>query len=163
METAMTPRHDKLWFLDTLVNIRVSEHDGSNGMSLIEHRAPFAHSPPLHVHRNEDEIFHVLTGELRVRVGDRDVCLRAGETLLAPRGVPHTFAVESQGGATLLTMTSGGDFERLVRSQGRPAARDGLPVSVAPTPEQIQALEAACLANGITLVGPPLTPALEAA
>jgi mannose-6-phosphate isomerase-like protein (cupin superfamily) len=159
----MTSRHDKLWFLDTLVNIRVSEHDGENGISLIEHRAPFAHSPPLHVHRNEDEIFHVLTGELRVRVGDRDICLRAGESILAPRGVPHTFAVESQGGATLLTVTSGGDFERLVRSQGRPPAREGMPVSAPPTPEQIAALEAACRANHIDLVGPPLSPALEAA
>jgi quercetin dioxygenase-like cupin family protein len=155
--------HEKLWFLDTLITIRVSEHEGSNGMSLIEHRAPFGHSPPLHVHSNEDEIFHVLIGELRVRVADRDICLRAGETLLAPRGIPHTFAVESEGGATYLTVTSGGDFERLVRSQGRPAQHDGLPVSVRPTPEQMAALEAACKANGIALVGPPLSPAVEAA
>lgn len=154
---------EKLWFLDTLVTIRVSENEGSNGISLIEHRAPYAHSPPLHVHRNEDEIFHVLIGELRVRVADRDISLRAGETLLAPRGIPHTFAVESEGGATFLTVTSGGDFERLVRSQGRPPQRDGMPVSEPPTPEQIAALEAACAANGITLVGPPLGPTLEAA
>ena len=158
-----TQKPEKLWFLDTLITIRVSENDGSNGMTLMEHRAPFAHSPPLHVHSNEDEIFHVLIGELRVRVADRDICLRAGETLLAPRGIPHTFAVESEGGATFLTMTSGGDFERMVRSQSRPAQRDGLPVSVTPTPEQIEALEAACKAHSIALVGPPLSPALEAA
>ena len=159
----MTARNDKLWFLDTLSTIRVSEHDGANGISVIEHRAPYAHSPPLHIHHNEDEVFHLLIGELRLRVGERDICLRAGETILAPRGVPHTFAVESQGGATWLTVTSGGDFERLVRSVARPAARDGLPTPAAPTPEQIAALEAACRANGIELVGPPLTPALEAA
>src|SRR5689334_5586078 len=117
---------NKLWFLDTLITIRVGENDGTNGVSVLEHRAPYAHSPPLHVHHNEDEIFHVLSGELRLRVDGRDVPLRAGETMLAERSVPHTFVVESEGGATFLTMTARGDFERLVRAMGRPAERDGL-------------------------------------
>jgi hypothetical protein len=39
---------------------------------------------------------------------------------------------------------------------GRPAERDGLPVSLPPTPEQVSALEAACRANGIDVLGPPL-------
>ena len=101
-----------------------------------KHRAPFAHSPLLHVHHNEDEIFHVLSGELRCRVDGRDIPLRAGETLLAERSVPHTFVVESEGGATFLTMTARGDFERLVRAMGRPAERDVLPVVPPPTPNR---------------------------
>jgi mannose-6-phosphate isomerase-like protein (cupin superfamily) len=156
MEIIMKDKSNKLWFLDTLVTIRVGEAEGSNGISVLEHRAPYAHSPPLHVHHNEDEIFHVLSGELRCHVDGRDISLRAGETLLAERSVPHTFVVESEGGATFLTTTARGDFERLVRAMGRPAERDGLPVSLPPTPEQISALEAACRANGIDVLGPPL-------
>jgi hypothetical protein len=58
--------------------------------------------------------------------------------------------------ATYLTVTARGDFERLVRAMSRPAERDALPVVPPPTPEQVSALEAACRANGIDVLGPPL-------
>jgi hypothetical protein len=50
----MTKRssQEKLWFLDTLITIRVSERDSDDGISVIEHQVPFASSPPLHVHCN---------------------------------------------------------------------------------------------------------------
>ena len=79
-----------LWFLNTEVTIRVSHVDGSDGTSVLEHRAPHGDSPPLHVHLNEDEIFHILEGEMLFRVADRDVHAGTGDTLLAPKGVPHT-------------------------------------------------------------------------
>jgi hypothetical protein len=48
-------------------------------------------------------------------------------------------------------------FESLVRSFSRPAATSDLPApSGPPTPEQADALAAACLKHGIELVGPPL-------
>ena len=149
------PRH--LWFLDTEVTIRVSHLDGSDGISVLEHRASHGDSPPLHVHRNEDEIFHILEGEMLFRVADRDVRAGTGDTLLAPKGLPHTYRIDSADGARWLTIIRGGDFEGLVRSCGRPAERFGLPdPSGPPTPEQVQALAAACLRHGIELVGPPL-------
>jgi uncharacterized cupin superfamily protein len=40
---------------------------------VLEHRVPHGDSPPLHVHRNEDEVFHVLEGELRFVAGDRQL------------------------------------------------------------------------------------------
>ena len=46
-------------------------------------------------------------------------------------------------------------FERLVRAMGRRRRSDSLPVMPPPTPEQISALEAACRANGIDVLGPP--------
>src|SRR5437016_574463 len=36
----------RLWFLDTEVVIRISEADGGDGISVLEHFAPFADSPP---------------------------------------------------------------------------------------------------------------------
>jgi mannose-6-phosphate isomerase-like protein (cupin superfamily) len=146
-----------LWFLDTEVTIRVSHLDGSDGVSVLEHRALHGDSPPLHVHRNEDEIFHILEGEMLFRVADRDVHAQAGDTLLAPKGIPHTYRIDSAGGARWLTIIRGGDFEGLVRSFARPAKRSGLPdPSGPPTPEQAEALAEACSRHGIELVGPPL-------
>ena len=146
-----------MWFLDTEVTIRVSHQDGSDGVSVLEHRAPHGDSPPLHVHHSEDEIFHILEGEMLFRLADRDVHAHTGDTLLAPKGTPHTYRVDSTDGARWLTIIRGGDFEGLITSIARPAERFGLPdPSGPPTPEQVEALGAACRQHGIELVGPPL-------
>jgi quercetin dioxygenase-like cupin family protein len=137
----------ELWFLDTRVSFPVSHEDGSDGVSVMSQWGPEGHSPPLHVHENEDEIFHLLQGQLSFRVGDELRTLEAGETVLAPKRVPHTFVVESAGGAAWLVVTAHGDFERFVRS----CARHGGPA--APDPES---LTSAAAAHRIAIVGPPL-------
>ena len=148
---------EALWFLNTRVTIHVGHAEGSDGISVLEHHAPAGDSPPMHLHQREDEIFHVLSGELRLVIGDREARAGAGESVLAPRGVPHTDRVESAGGARWLTVTARGDFERFVRALGRPATRDGLPEPAGPPAEaELQALGATCAAHGIELVGPPL-------
>lgn len=150
---------DDLWFLDTRVKVRVSAHDGVDGVSVIESRAPYGDSPPLHVHRTEDEVFHVLEGELRLVIDDETVALSAGETALAPKGVPHTYVVTSAETAAWLVVTAHGDFERFVRATSRLPQHEGLPEpSGPPTPEAAQALAEAAAAHGIELVGPPVSP-----
>jgi quercetin dioxygenase-like cupin family protein len=145
----------ELWFLGTRVTVRVSQSDGADGLSVLEHLAPRGDSPPLHVHRDEDEVFHLLEGEARFLVGGRELRARAGETMLAPKGVPHTYRVESEH-ARWLTVTTGG-FEAFVRAMSRPAEADGLPPAGGPpTPEQQQALSAVAAEHGIDLIGPPL-------
>ena len=147
---------EQLWFLDTLVSIPVEHASGVDGVSVIESWAREGDSPPLHVHHTEDEIFHVLEGELRVRIDGEDVIVRAGETVLAPRGIAHSYRVESTE-AHWLAVTTHGDFERMVRSMSRRAERPELPeTSGPPTSEQLDALAAACRESGIELVGPPL-------
>jgi quercetin dioxygenase-like cupin family protein len=148
---------EQLWFLNTLHTLRVRHDEGEDGISVMETLAPHGDSPPLHVHRTEDEIFHVLEGELRMRAGEAEVRIGAGETILAPKGVPHTYRVESHEGARWLVITRRGDFERFVHALSRPAERPELPAGQAPpTPEQADALAAAARAHGIELVGPPL-------
>jgi Cupin domain len=99
----------------------------------------------------------VLEGELRLLAGDVDVTIAAGETLLAPKGVPHTYRVESPAGARWLVITTRGDFERFVRALSRRAERPELPTPHGPpTPEQADALAAAAREHGIEIVGPPL-------
>ena len=154
--TALKREH--LWFLDTFVAIPVAHDDGTDGISVLESSAAYGDSPPLHVHHREDEVFHVLEGELLIRVGDSETRIGAGETALAPKGVPHTYRVESPEGARCLVITTRGDFERLVRAFSREAETAELPPpSGPPTPELAEALAAACLDRGIELVGPPLS------
>lgn len=55
----------------------------------VSHGAP---TPPTHVHEREDELSYVIEGALEVTIGDTVHLVRAGETIVKPRGVPHRFA-----------------------------------------------------------------------
>jgi len=44
---------------------------------------------PRHTHTREDEVYFVLAGELEATVGEETFVLQPGETLLAPRDIPH--------------------------------------------------------------------------
>jgi hypothetical protein len=124
-------------------------------MSVIEHVMAEGFGPPLHIHRDEDEIFHVLDGVLAVQCGDRSFTAAAGGVFCLPRGLPHGFKVVSPEGARALTVTRGG-FEAMLRAASRPAEHGGLPEQLPPTVEQQDQLFHLCAANGIELVGPPI-------
>jgi len=149
--------YDFLGFGNSLVSIKVSSSSGEDGMCVIEQWLPYGDETPLHVHHREDEIFHLMEGQMRFRVGDKELVARAGDTLLAPKGVPHCFRIESPEGVHCLTVTRGNDFEAMVRTMSRNADRSELPLAVQPTPEMIAELTACCARNHIDIIGPPLS------
>jgi hypothetical protein len=57
------------------------------------------------------------------------VRIGAGETILGPKGVPHTYRVESHEGTRWLVITRRGDFERFVHALNRPAERPEPPTA----------------------------------
>ncbi len=147
----------RLWFLDTLVTIHISHTAGSDTISLLEHQAPLGHSPPRHIHRTEDELFQVLTGDFEFEIGAQSHVLSAGAFLLTPKGIPHTFRVRSTSGGRWLTTTTHTDFERFVRAVGRSAPRTELPPPPGPPTAEIAAHLANVAADySIEIVGPPL-------
>ena len=123
---------------------------------MLEHTARRGDSPPLHVHVNEDEAFHILEGDFRFQIGSEERVGQAGETVLARKGVPHTYRVESNGGRWL-TITTQEQFEEFVRALATKAAAKQLPPSGdGPRQEAIQALTAMAKRFGIEIVGPPM-------
>ncbi len=42
-----------------------------------------------HHHENEDELFYVIKGRLRMRLRDREVMIEEGEFFIVPKGVEH--------------------------------------------------------------------------
>jgi mannose-6-phosphate isomerase-like protein (cupin superfamily) len=46
---------------------------------------------PLHVHHSDDEVWYVLEGALRFRLGDEEVEAPAGGAVMAPHGTVHTY------------------------------------------------------------------------
>lgn len=157
MHAMLESAGELFWFKGALVNIRVSWSAGEDRVSVVEHYMPFGMSPPLHVHRNEDEVFHILEGSLRIQINGVESVAHAGQTVMAPKGVPHSFRVESAQGARCLTITSGGDLERMIRENGQPADSTGMPPLAEPTPEVSEALARSCARNGIDIVGESLS------
>lgn len=145
-----------LWFLNTRIRFQRSSADGPDGLCLVEHHMPFGESPPQHVHHTEDEVFHILEGVLRLKVGDTERLLRAGDWAVAPKGVPHAFTVISPEGVRLTTLTAGKDFEDFLREASRPAEGPGLPEAVEPTPQMQADLGRIAAGHRIDLIGPPL-------
>ena len=69
--------------------IKASDRD-TGGYSLHENILPAGSTGPLpHIHRNHEEAFYVLEGELTMRVGARTITAPAGSFLVVPRGVVH--------------------------------------------------------------------------
>lgn len=50
---------------------------------------PGGYVPFEHVHVNQDEIFHLQSGEMRARINGRECMSRAGDTVIVPRGTRH--------------------------------------------------------------------------
>src|SRR5579863_2754431 len=58
----------------------------------------------LHVHRSDDEAWHVLEGQLTFRYADRTESAGPGTTVFLPAGVPHTYSAAA-GARYLIVLT----------------------------------------------------------
>jgi quercetin dioxygenase-like cupin family protein len=152
MATRTAPDVAPLWFIDGLAHIHVSGEETGGRYAVVENLVPQGDMPPLHVHHEEDEVFHVLDGDVTLFPPGREVPLATGETFRAPRGIPHTFRVESST-AQLLVFCSPARFDGFVRAVSEPAPAEELPPRGRPfDPERFTATAAE---YGIELLGPP--------
>jgi mannose-6-phosphate isomerase-like protein (cupin superfamily) len=55
-----------------------------------------------HSHENEDEFFHVISGEIKIHLRDRTIELKTGECFVVPRGVEHKPEAEHEALVLLL-------------------------------------------------------------
>jgi mannose-6-phosphate isomerase-like protein (cupin superfamily) len=70
---------------------KAGSDDLGGGAAIFVLTVPPAGGPPPHVHRNADEFFYVLDGEVDAWVGGAHVKLRSGMSTTLPRGVVHRF------------------------------------------------------------------------
>lgn len=138
--------HERMiWGLIPL-SIKLSGQDAGGEVLLFEHRDMGKGGPPRHVHFEQDEWFYVVKGEYVFEVGGETHRLHAGDTLFAPRNVPHGWAHVGDEPGTLLTLVSPvGNFETFILDTTRHPTL--------PTPDEV---EKAFEAHGMRVVGPPL-------
>ncbi len=134
-----------IWGLLPLAT-KLSGKDTDGQLFIFEHRDQGKGGPPRHVHHEHDEWFYVVKGEYAFEIGDRKFRATAGDSVLAPRHVPHGWACISDEPGTLLTIVSPvGTFEAFLRET---TAHATLP----PADEVARAFTE----GGMTVVGPPL-------
>jgi quercetin dioxygenase-like cupin family protein len=73
--------------------VRLTARDTGGAISLFEQRTPAGGGVPMHAHDREDETFHVLEGTIEFNVAGKTITANAGDSVWAPRGVPHAWTV----------------------------------------------------------------------
>jgi mannose-6-phosphate isomerase-like protein (cupin superfamily) len=91
---------------------KVLTADTGGNLFIVEHRHLVPGGPPLHMHPNQDEWFYVMEGEVVFQVGDQRVQLKPGESVLAPRCIPHTFSSVAAQSHMLIAFTPAGKMEQ---------------------------------------------------
>jgi quercetin dioxygenase-like cupin family protein len=100
--------------------------------------------PARHLHYDQEEWFYILEGEFLFEVGAERFHLHPGDSLLAPRRVPHVFAFVGEArGRILIAFLPAGKMEAFFRDLTKANAM----------PPQDPAL---WRAYGVELLGPPL-------
>jgi quercetin dioxygenase-like cupin family protein len=111
---------------------------------VIEHINLTKGGPHLHLHLYQEEWFYVMEGEVLFQIGDNRKLLRSGESVLAPRNIPHTFSsIGDKPGHMLIAFTPAGKMEDYFRDTAKP------------NPPQQDA--EFYRRYGMELIGPPLT------
>jgi quercetin dioxygenase-like cupin family protein len=143
-----------VWWKSGRVTVKAGGPETGHAFSQIETDDPRGSGPPLHLHRNEDETFYVLEGEVTLRVGDERIDLMPGDYLFAPRGVAHAYIVRSARARMLVTASPGG-VEQFFVSQGTPVTGSEPPTdAVMPPMDELVRLFAE---YGCEILGSPLS------
>lgn len=149
-----TSLNQPLWFLTNLSRVRLDAAAGDGTLDVVESLGRRGEMPPLHVHHREDEYFVMLGGELTVFLPGAERRVAAGEAAFAPKGVPHTYRIESEE-ARWLAISNPSGFASFVTAVAEPAAAETLPPEDSPV--GLERIEAAAAENGIELLAPPGT------
>lgn len=125
---------------------KVSTADTNGGAYIFEHFNMRKGGPGRHLHYEQDEWFYAVRGEFIIEVGDERFRLNPGDSVFAPRMVPHVWAhVSDEPGNLLALVQPAGKFEEffkeLAKLSGPPTGENG---------ERVTALA------GIKQLGPPL-------
>jgi quercetin dioxygenase-like cupin family protein len=147
---------EPFWYGNSLFEFLVPAEASGGTMSVFRTTFAAGFSPPRHVHTREDEVFMVEAGAVTFWIDGREVAAGPETTVYMPRGVPHTFRVDSDGAVILGVMTPG-HFESLFRELGVPAKQRALPPPGA-VPFDVARVMAAQEDRGTHVVGPPLAP-----
>jgi quercetin dioxygenase-like cupin family protein len=127
----------------SIIAFKVVSQD-SNGLLIIENTFRAKGGPARHLHYDQDEWFYAVEGEFIIEVGQQKFSMKPGDSLLAPRQVPHVWAyVGDTIGRMLITFMPAGKMEAFFREVTKANA-------MPPQDPELWHM------HGMELIGPPL-------
>lgn len=69
----------------------ISSAETGGAMAAFKQITQPGEGPPVHVHREQTEVFHIIDGTYEFTLNGRSTTLTAGGSILIPAGAPHTF------------------------------------------------------------------------
>ena len=128
------------------IDFKVSTLDTNGGLFVVEATDDTKGGPPRHLHHEQEEWFYVIESEYTIEIGDERLRLGPGDSVLAPRGVPHVWAHVGEGtGKLLIVFQPAGKMEAFFGELSK--------VEGAPQPEVMQRVFSS---HGMEMTGPPL-------
>ena len=125
-----------------LVAMKATGEQTAGAFGLIDNLMPVGFASPYHMHRNEDESFYVVEGEMTFYVGEEKVKAEPGAFVYGPRGVPHGFEVHGEEPARILLQNYPAGFEKFPMEVGEPAKELTIPPAEPPDMERLMAIAA---------------------
>jgi len=125
------------------IAFKVTPHD-ETGLFVLENIFREAGGPPRHLHFHQDEWFYALEGEFLIEVGHDRFVMKPGDSLLAPRNIPHVWGYTGGTlGRMLVSFMPAGKMEAFFREVTKANAMP---------PQQPELWRA----HDMELLGPPL-------
>ena len=88
----------------------------SDDIFIIENTFHEKGGPARHLHYDQDEWFYIVEGEFILEVGPEKFTLNPGDSILAPRKIPHVWAFTGEGsGKLLIAFMPAGKMESFFR------------------------------------------------
>jgi quercetin dioxygenase-like cupin family protein len=99
---------ESVWYSGWLLTFLATGEDTQGRFSLIEGVARKGNVPPAHIHHREDETFYIVEGEMTATVGGQKIKGTSGSVIFAPRGIVHSFEINSEQMRMLVLLTPAG-------------------------------------------------------
>jgi len=128
------------------IDRKVSSSDTDGDLFVIENTNDSRGGPPRHLHHEQEEWFYVVEGEYVAEIGGERYRLVPGDSLFAPRRVPHVWAHVGGGtGRLLIAFRPAGEMEAFFDAMSH--------LKEAASREELQQL---FRSHGMEVTGPPL-------
>ena len=121
-----TGRPHKAARANSHLDFKVLTGETSGALFIVENRNMLRGGPPRHIHYEQEEWFYFVEGsdDVVMEVGEKKLRLKPGDSVLAPRNVPHVWAyLGEQPGRMLFAFTPAARIESFFEETSKPDAK----------------------------------------
>jgi quercetin dioxygenase-like cupin family protein len=130
-----------------ILDVKISGSDTAGDLAIFEQTSlSQGRGTPLHLHKAQDEVFYVIEGSYRFKVGEDLFSLTNGDSIFLPRQVPHAWTQESKSGRMIVVLQPAGKLENFFVSMAS--------LDHEPTAKEVGNIFAS---NDMEVLGPALT------